>query len=200
MVIDKPAGMVVHPAAGHSTGTLVHALLAHTPGLEGVGEQRNATEQEAAAQSPAGIRPGIVHRLDKDTSGVLLVAKNDRAHQYLQDQFRLQKVTKIYLALVDGRPPTPSGRIEAAIGRDPGERKRLAIVSPQKGRQAISEYKTLETFPEHTLLGGPPAYRTHPPDPPAPGIYRLPGGRRHASTGATTRACRSNGISCTPGA
>ena len=162
LVIDKPAGMVVHPAAGHSSGTPVHALLAYTPGLGGVGEQPYEFQQVTATQRPDVIRPGIVHRLDKETSGVLLVAKNDRAHQYLQDQFRLQKVTKIYLALVDGHPPTPSGRIEAAIGRDPGERKRLAIVSPQKGRQAISEYKTLEVFPEHTYLEVHPLTgRTH---------------------------------------
>ncbi|TLN10111.1 RluA family pseudouridine synthase, partial [bacterium] len=112
MVINKPAGMVVHPAAGHATGTLVHAALAHAPELEGIGGER---------------RPGIVHRLDKDTSGLILVAKNDRAHRWLQDQFRLRKVRKVYLALVDGFPPTPSGRIEASIGRDPEHRKKMAI-------------------------------------------------------------------------
>ena len=198
LVIDKPAGMVVHPAAGHSSGTLVHALLAYTPGLGSVGEQHNAAGQEAAAQSPAALRPGIVHRLDKETSGVLLVAKNDRAHQYLQDQFRLQKVTKIYLALVDGRPPTPSGRIEAAIGRDPGERKRLAIVSPQKGRQAISEYKTLEGVPWSTPGLSDP---TRLPDAPTrfACTWRLSAARWQAtaSTGATTSACLWDGISCT---
>ena len=100
--------------------------------------------------------------MDKDTSGVLLVAKNDRAHQYLQDQFRLQKVTKIYLVLVDGVRPPPVGASRPQSAAIPGERKRLAIVSPQKGRQAISEYKTLEAFPEHTYLEiHPLTGRTH---------------------------------------
>lgn len=137
MVINKPAGMVVHPAAGHSTGTLVHAALAHAPELEGIGGEK---------------RPGIVHRLDKDTSGLILIAKNDRAHRWLQDQFRLRKVKKVYLALVDGFPPTPTGRIEAYIGRDPDHRKKMAIVSAQKGREAVTEYRTLETFAHHTLI------------------------------------------------
>ncbi len=147
MVINKPAGMVVHPAAGHATGTLVHAALAHAPELEGIGGER---------------RPGIVHRLDKETSGLILIAKNDRAHRWLQDQFRLRKVKKVYLALVDGLPPTPSGRIEAYIGRDPDHRKKMAIVSTQKGREAVTEYLTAETFPHHTLIEAHPfTGRTH---------------------------------------
>lgn len=147
MVINKPAGMVVHPAAGHATGTLVHAALAHAPELEGIGGER---------------RPGIVHRLDKDTSGLILVAKNDRAHRWLQDQFRLRKVKKVYLALVDGFPPTPNGRIEASIGRDPEHRKKMAIVSPQKGRDAVTEYHTVETYQQHTLIEAHPLTgRTH---------------------------------------
>lgn len=147
MVVNKPAGMVVHPAAGHSRGTLVHAALAHAPELEGVGGEQ---------------RPGIVHRLDKDTSGLILIAKNDRAHRWLQDQFRQRRVAKIYLALVDGRPPTSEGRVEAFIGRDPKKRKKMAIVSEKKGREAVSEYRTLETFPEHTLLEvRPQTGRTH---------------------------------------
>lgn len=147
VVINKPAGMVVHPAAGHDRGTLVHALLGHLPDLEGIGGEE---------------RPGIVHRLDKETSGLMIVARNERAHRYLQDQFRLRRVEKTYLALVDGRPPTPSGRIEAPIGRDPIQRKRMAILPPGKGREAISEYHTLETFPAHTLLEVHPLTgRTH---------------------------------------
>jgi len=94
MIINKPAGMVVHPGAGHKTGTLVHAALAHAPELEGIGGE---------------LRPGVVHRLDKDTSGLILVAKNDRSHRWLQEQFRLRRVRKVYLALVDGTPPTPTG-------------------------------------------------------------------------------------------
>ncbi|HWQ04939.1 MAG TPA: RluA family pseudouridine synthase [Longilinea sp.] len=147
MVINKPAGMVVHPSAGHFTGTLVHAALAHAPELEGIGGEQ---------------RPGIVHRLDKDTSGLILIAKNDRTHHWLQDQFRLRKVRKIYLALVDGHPPTPTGRIEAFIGRDPDHRKKMAIVSAQKGRSAVTEYFTKETFLRHSLLEAHPLTgRTH---------------------------------------
>lgn len=147
MVINKPAGMVVHPAAGHATGTLVHAALAHAPELDGIGGER---------------RPGIVHRLDKDTSGLILVAKNDRAHRWLQDQFRLRKVKKVYLALVDGFPPTPDGRIEASIGRDPEHRKKMAIVSAQKGRDAVTEYHTVETYQHHALIEAHPLTgRTH---------------------------------------
>lgn len=147
LVVDKPAGMVVHPSAGHAQGTLVNAVLAHDPELEGIGGE---------------IRPGIVHRLDKDTSGLILVAKNDRALQWLQDQFRLRNVKKVYIALTDGCPRTPTGRIEAAIGRDPSLRKQMAIVPDAKGRLAASEYRVLEQFPEHTLFEmHPETGRTH---------------------------------------
>jgi 23S rRNA pseudouridine1911/1915/1917 synthase len=147
LVVNKPAGMVVHPAAGHASGTLVNAVLGYDPEIEGIGGEE---------------RPGVVHRLDKDTSGLILLAKNERAHRWLQDQFRLRKVEKTYLALVDGKPPTPSGRVEAHIGRDPKNRKRMAVVSASKGREAISEYKTLESFKNHTLLEFHPLTgRTH---------------------------------------
>ncbi len=147
VVINKPAGMVVHPAAGHQSGTLVHAVLGYDPEMEGIGGED---------------RPGVVHRLDKDTSGLILLGKNDHAHQWLEDQFRLRKVGKTYLALVDGKPPTPSGRVEAAIGRDPSHRKRMAIVPAGRGREAVSEYQTLESFPKHTLLEFHPLTgRTH---------------------------------------
>ena len=147
LVVNKPAGMVVHPAAGHDTGTLVHAVLGYDPDIEGIGGEE---------------RPGVVHRLDKETSGLILLAKNDRAHRWLQDQFRLRKVEKTYLALVDGAPPTPNGRVEAPIGRDPSHRKKMAIMPPGKGREAVSEYVTLESFKEHTLLEFHPLTgRTH---------------------------------------
>lgn len=147
MVVNKPAGMVVHPAAGHLSGTLVHAALAHAPEMAGIGGEK---------------RPGVVHRLDRDTSGLILLAKNDRAHRWLQDQFRLRRAEKIYQALVDGRPPTPMGRIEAPIGRDAAHRKQMAITRVNKGREAVSEYRTLETFKAHTLLEVHPVTgRTH---------------------------------------
>ena len=147
IVVNKPAGMVVHPAVGHASGTLVNAMLGYDPNIEGIGGEE---------------RPGVVHRLDKETSGLILLAKNERAHRWLQDQFRLRKVEKTYLALVDGKPPTPSGRVETFIGRDPSHRKRMAIVSERRGREAISEYKTLESFPNHTLLEFHPfTGRTH---------------------------------------
>ncbi|RJP52875.1 MAG: RluA family pseudouridine synthase [Anaerolineaceae bacterium] len=147
IVVNKPAGMVVHPAAGHASGTLVNAVLGYDPDMEGIGGEE---------------RPGLVHRLDKETSGLIVLAKNERAHNWLQEQFRLRKVEKTYLALVDGKPPTPVGRVEAPIGRDPSHRKKMAIVSAGRGREAVSEYKTLEVFKEHTLLEfHPQTGRTH---------------------------------------
>jgi 23S rRNA pseudouridine1911/1915/1917 synthase len=137
VVVNKPAGMVVHPAAGHATGTLVHAVLAHAPEIEGIGGE---------------LRPGLVHRLDKDTSGLILLAKNERAQRFLQTQFQSREVQKTYIALVDGQPRTVTGRIEAPIGRDPRERKRMAVVRAEKGRSAVSIYRTIEQFAEHTLL------------------------------------------------
>ena len=147
IVVNKPAGMVVHPSAGHASGTLVNAVLGYEPDIEGIGGEE---------------RPGVVHRLDKETSGLILLAKNERAHRWLQDQFRLRKVDKTYLALVDGKPPTPTGRVETFIGRDPSHRKRMAVVSESRGRIAISEYKTVESFRSHTLLEFHPfTGRTH---------------------------------------
>jgi len=147
LVINKPAGMVVHPAAGHTSGTLVHAVLGHDPEIQGIGGEE---------------RPGVVHRLDKDTSGLIVLAKNDPTHRWLQDQFRARSVQKKYLALVDGRPPTPKGRIEVPIGRDPIHRKKMALMPSGKGREAVSEYRTVETFRAHTLLEFHPITgRTH---------------------------------------
>lgn len=147
LIVNKPAGMVVHPAAGHASGTLVHAVLGYDPDLEGIGGEE---------------RPGLVHRLDKETSGLIVLAKNESSHRWLQDQFRLRQVEKTYLALVDGKPPTPAGRVEAAIGRDPSHRKKMAVVPEGRGREAVSEYKTLESFARHTLLEFHPLTgRTH---------------------------------------
>lgn len=131
LVVDKPAGMVVHPAAGNWHGTLVNAVLYHCPDLEGVGGAR---------------RPGIVHRLDKDTSGVILVAKNDAAHRALQAQFKARQVHKTYLALVFGQLTPAQGEINAAIGRDVRDRKRMAVVPHAQGRPAVTRYETLDIF------------------------------------------------------
>lgn len=137
IVVNKSPGMVVHPSAGHDSGTLVHAVLAHAPDIEGVGGVR---------------RPGLVHRLDMDTSGLIILAKNDKTHRMLQAQFKDRQVEKKYIALVDGHPPTPEGRIEAPIGRDPRNRQKMAVTPENKGRMAVSEYRTLEKFDKHALL------------------------------------------------
>jgi 23S rRNA pseudouridine1911/1915/1917 synthase len=130
LVLNKPAGIVVHPAAGHDDGTLVNALLHHCQGsLSGIG----------------GVaRPGIVHRLDKETSGCLVVAKNDETHLALSEQFAGRRVKKIYQAIVCGEPLHPSGEIRAAIARHPTERKRMAVVADNAGRDAHTSYRVLE--------------------------------------------------------
>jgi 23S rRNA pseudouridine1911/1915/1917 synthase len=137
LVINKPAGMVVHPSAGHHTGTLVHAVLSHVPESLDVGGEE---------------RPGVVHRLDKETSGIILMAKNDMAHQWLQNQFKDRKVVKSYLALVDGHPPTPVGKIEAAIGRDPKDRLRMAVLTDERGKPATTIYKTIHHYQNYSYL------------------------------------------------
>ena len=137
LIVNKEAGMVVHPGVGHPSGTLVNAVLAYAPEIEGVGGVK---------------RPGLVHRLDRETSGLIILAKHDRAHQFLQDQFRERQVDKVYQALVDGHPPTRKGRVEVAVGRDPGHRKRMAAVRDEEGKQAVSEYFTLKVFQKHTHL------------------------------------------------
>ena len=136
LVLNKPAGMVVHPAPGHSTGTLVHALLYHCQDLSGIG----------------GIqRPGIVHRLDRDTSGVILVAKTDEAHFSLSEQLRARQLTRRYVVVVHGRVKMLTGSIEAPIGRHRKDRKKMAV-DQEKGRYALSIYRVLQWYPEHTLL------------------------------------------------
>ncbi len=137
LVVNKPAGLVVHPAAGHREHTLVNALLHHCGGqLSGIG----------------GVaRPGIVHRLDKDTSGCLVAAKNDAAHLHLCAQFAGRNVGKIYQALACGRMPRLSGRIEARIARDPAHRQRMAV-SGGKGREASTSYRVRERWTEATWV------------------------------------------------
>ena len=135
IVLNKPAGLVVHPAPGHAADTLVNALLHHCSDLQGIGGE---------------LRPGIVHRLDKDTSGVLVVAKNEQAIANLVAQFSAHTVEKEYLALVWGAPKKPSGTIELPIGRHPVHRKKMAIVS--KGRAALTRYETLAAGPLASLL------------------------------------------------
>lgn len=134
LAINKPAGMVVHPAPGHSEGTLVNAVLGHCPDLEGVGGER---------------RPGIVHRLDKETSGVILVAKNDKTLRHLQRQFKRRTVEKRYLALVEDHIQPPQALIDAPIGRDPNNRKQMAVIRPGSGyrkRRAKTRYHTLKRY------------------------------------------------------
>jgi 23S rRNA pseudouridine1911/1915/1917 synthase len=136
LVINKPPGMVVHPAHGNYEGTLVNALLAHCHDLSGIG----------------GVnRPGIVHRLDKDTSGLLMVAKNDLAHQRLSEQIKERQVIRRYLALVHGRIQALTGRIEAPIGRDPRDRKKMAV-NINRGKPAITHYRVLEHLGVYTLI------------------------------------------------
>ncbi len=147
IVVNKPAGMVVHPGAGNTQDTLVNAILHRWPEIAQVGDAE---------------RPGIVHRLDKDTSGVLILARNEAAYSWLVRQFKSRKTKKTYMALVDGEPPSPTGRIEASIGRDEKIRQRMAVVYGDKGKSAITEYYTLESYRDHTLLEVQPLTgRTH---------------------------------------
>ena len=147
LVVNKPKGMVVHPSAGHASGTLVNALLAHCQRLSGInGEQR----------------PGIVHRLDKDTSGALVVAKSDRAHQHLQAQIQAKTARREYLAIVFGRPKTQSGTVDAPIGRHPVERKKMAVVPLDKGKHAVTHWQLSEALGNFSLMA-----------------YRLDTGRTH---------------------
>ncbi len=144
-VVDKPAGMVVHPAFGHRSGTLVNAVLARWPQIADFAEPGRA---------------GIVHRLDKDTSGVILIAKTRLALDSLRAQFKARQVHKRYLALVEGIPGTSEGVINAPIGRDPKRRKQMAVL--REGREAITEFRLLETFAAHSLLEAwPKTGRTH---------------------------------------
>ena len=137
LVIDKPAGMVVHPGAGNQEHTLVNALLGHCTALSGIGGKE---------------RPGIVHRLDKETSGCLVVAKNDITHRELSRQFATRTVKKTYLALVAGRLKKESGTIDAPIARHPIHRQRMAVVQNARGRSAMTDYRVLRSSDEMTLV------------------------------------------------
>ncbi len=146
IVIDKPAGMPVHPGPGHSGHTLVNALLAHCPDLPGIGGVQ---------------RPGIVHRLDKDTSGLIVAAKDERAHQGLTRQLAERQMHKTYLALVEGRLVPPEAMIDAPIARDPNNRKRMAIRA-NNGREAQTRYRVREYLDGYTYLEASPITgRTH---------------------------------------
>ena len=135
IVIDKPAGMVVHPAPGHQSGTLVNALLFHCRDLSGIGGE---------------LRPGIVHRLDKDTSGVLVATKNEATHNALARQFKDHTAKRRYIAIVQGLLPEKTGTIDKPIGRHPRERKKMTVLSIS-GRRAVTHWKTLQLFEEDQL-------------------------------------------------
>ncbi len=139
LVINKPVGLVVHPSAGHDSGTLVNALLAHCPNLSGI----NGVQ-----------RPGIVHRLDRDTSGALVVAKHDFAHQHLQQQIQAKTARREYLGVVNGVPKTASGTIDAPIGRHPIDRKKKAVISSDalSSRHAITHWSVQERLGNYTLI------------------------------------------------
>lgn len=136
VVLNKARGMVVHPASGNYTGTLVNALLYHCSNLSGIN---------------SAIRPGIVHRLDKDTSGIMIVAKNDAAHISLSQQIQSKTAVRTYLAVVRGNIKTDSGTIETQIARDKTDRKKMAVVK-EGGRDAITDYEVLERFGKYTLV------------------------------------------------
>ena len=135
LIINKPSGLIVHPSHTVNEVTLVHGILAEVDDLEGVGDY---------------LRPGIVHRLDKDTSGVLVIAKNKPALLHLQKALKEQKASRIYLALVDGVIPHQKGKIDAPIGRDPKKRQNMAVV--KAGRASVTYFEVVERFKEHTLI------------------------------------------------
>ncbi|MTJ07166.1 RluA family pseudouridine synthase [Anabaena sp. UHCC 0204] len=138
IILNKPAGLVVHPAPGHPDGTLVNAILAHCPNLPGIGGVQ---------------RPGIVHRLDKDTTGAIAIAKTDLAYQHLQAQLQAKTARREYLGLVYGVPKTSTGSIDLPIGRNPQDRKKMAIVSVEDGgRNAITHWQVQERFGNYTLI------------------------------------------------
>lgn len=138
LVIDKQADLVVHPAAGHANDTLVNALLAYCPDLQGIGGER---------------RPGIVHRLDKDTTGAIAIAKTERALAHLQRQIKAKTARREYLGIVYGAPKTEGGTVDAPLGRHPGDRKKMAVVPVEKGgRRAVTHWQVRERLGNYTLI------------------------------------------------
>ncbi|AFY43742.1 RluA family pseudouridine synthase [Nostoc sp. PCC 7107] len=138
LILNKPAGLVVHPAPGHYDGTLVNALLAHCPNLPGIGGVQ---------------RPGIVHRLDKDTTGAIAIVKTDIAYQHLQAQLQAKTAQREYLGVVYGAPKTQSGKIDFPIGRHPQDRKKMAVVPVEEGgRAAVTHWQVLERLGNYTLI------------------------------------------------
>ncbi|MEX2415811.1 MAG: RluA family pseudouridine synthase [Paenibacillaceae bacterium] len=136
IVVNKSRGMVVHPAVGHSSGTLVNALMFHCQDLSGINGE---------------LRPGIVHRIDKDTSGLMMAAKNDKAHISLSNQLKEHTVTRKYIAIIHGHLPHDQGTIDAQIGRDPRDRK-LFAVNTNIGKRAVTHFRVLERFPDYTMV------------------------------------------------
>jgi len=150
IVINKPAGMVVHPAQGNRHGTLMQGLLYYVAGLK-----------SAYGEHTLADRPGIVHRLDKETSGVIITAKNPAAHEFLAKQFRLRRTVKVYLAVVKGGPRSSVGSVEATLARDPDNRKRFAVTSG-KGKPSLTRYRVLARNKDYALLHlSPQTGRTH---------------------------------------
>ena len=180
IVIDKPAGMVVHPAPGNPEGTLVNALLAHCgPSLAGIGGVR---------------RPGIVHRLDKDTSGLLVAAKTEAAHRALAEDFAARRIERAYSAVVWGVPLPASGEIAGNIGRSAVNRKKMAVVAETRGKPAVTRYRVERRFGSQGGRGRaarmPAVDRPHAPDPRASRAYR-PFGDRRSGLRRARRAARS---------
>lgn len=151
IVVDKPAGMPVHPGAGHRSGTLVNALLYYVgAGPVDCAAPDSCTGLSSAHAATGPVRPGLVHRLDMDTTGLLVVAKDDAAHRILASQFEARSVLRRYAAIVHGSPMPDSGTIDAPIGRDPRDRKRMAVT--KKGKRAVTKYETTEKFEDASLV------------------------------------------------